>query len=442
MLNVDGSWTYTLNNNDPDTDALAQGAHADDVFTYTESDHHGGTSTTTLTIGITGTNDAPVANAAPVAATDLNAGVPVVEQGVGPGNTPRTGLDTASGNVLANDFDVDSGDSKTVQGVASGTAAGPLTGAVATEVTGHYGKVTIAANGSWSYTLDNADPDTQALTQGQHVSDVFTYTMRDAEGATASATLIIDITGSNDAPTLADVNAGPLTDTSINDGFADLTGALSGNDRDGGETASLTYAVLDATDQPVTTVAGQLGSLTVNANGGYDYAPDAAAVNALPAGDYTDAFTVQTTDVHGATRTATFTVHVTGANDAPTLADVNAGTLTDTAANNSFADLTGTLSGNDRDSGETTSLTYAAPNSTSQPVTTAVAGQYGLLTVLANGSYHYVANAAAINALPRLLCRHLHGADHRRARRHRHRNAHGARDRCQRCAGGCGGADR
>ena len=82
LLNADGSWTYTLNNNDPDTDALAQGAHADDVFTYTESDHHGGTSTTTLTIGITGTNDAPVANAAPVAATDLNAGVPVVEQGV------------------------------------------------------------------------------------------------------------------------------------------------------------------------------------------------------------------------------------------------------------------------------------------------------------------------------------------------------------------------
>ncbi len=116
------------------------------------------------------------------------------------------------------------------------------------------------------------------------------------------------------------MNAGPLTDTSINDGFADLTGALSGNDRDGGETASLTYAVLDATDQPVTTVAGHYGSLTVNANGSYDYVPDAAAINALPAGDYTDTFTVQTTDVHGATGTATLTVHVTGANDTPVVA--------------------------------------------------------------------------------------------------------------------------
>ena len=134
--------------------------------------------------------------------------------------------------------------------------------------------MTIAANGTWTYTLDNADHDTEALTQGQPVTDVFTYTMRDAKGATASATLIIDITGSNDAPTLADVNAGALTDTSINDGFADLTGALAGNDRDGGETASLTYAALNATDEPVTTVAGQLGSLTVNTNGGYDYVPD------------------------------------------------------------------------------------------------------------------------------------------------------------------------
>ena len=87
VLNDDGTWTYTLDNTNPLTDALAQGAHASDIFSYTESDRHGGTSTTTLTINITGTNDAPVANAAPVAATDVNSGAPVVEQGVNPGNT-------------------------------------------------------------------------------------------------------------------------------------------------------------------------------------------------------------------------------------------------------------------------------------------------------------------------------------------------------------------
>ena len=84
MLNADGSWTYTLDNNNPLTDALPQGAHASDIFSYTESDHHGGFSTATLTIDITGTNDAPVTNASPVAATDVNPGAPVVEQGVIP----------------------------------------------------------------------------------------------------------------------------------------------------------------------------------------------------------------------------------------------------------------------------------------------------------------------------------------------------------------------
>jgi hypothetical protein len=51
-----------------------------------------------------------------------------------------------------------------------------------------------------------------------------------------------------------------------------------------------------------------------------------AAINALPEGPYTDTFTVQTTDTHGAIGTATLTVDVTGANDAPVISvgDVSA----------------------------------------------------------------------------------------------------------------------
>ena len=399
VLNADGSWTYTLDNDNAATDALAQDQEVSDVFTYTESDGHGGTSTTTLTINITGTNDAPVANAPPSAAADTNAGPPVVEAGVTSGNTSAVGVDGASGNVLANDLDVDAGDTRTVQGVASGEVDGPLTGDVATTVAGLYGSVTVDADGTWTYTLDNSNAATQALTEGEHVSDVFTYTMRDTLGATSSATLVIDITGANDAPTLADVPAGTLTDTAASDSFSDLTGTLSGNDVDTGETASLHYAALDNGEAVTTAVAGDYGSLTVNESGSYVYVPDAAAINALPAGDYSDTFTVQTVDEHGATGTATLTVQVTGANDAPTLADVPAGTLTDTAASDSFSDLTGTLSGNDVDTGETASLHYAALDN-GEAVTTAVAGDYGSLTVNESGSYVYVPDAAAINALP------------------------------------------
>ena len=60
--------------------------------------------------------------------------------------------------------------------------------------------MTISDTGVWTYTLDNNAATTQGLAQGQHVTDVFTYTMHDAHGATSSATLTIDITGTNDAP--------------------------------------------------------------------------------------------------------------------------------------------------------------------------------------------------------------------------------------------------
>ena len=68
-----------------------------------------------------------------------------------------------------------------------------------------------------------------------------------------------------------------------------------------------------------TAVAGLYGSLTVNADGTYTYVPNAAAINALHDGSYTDTFTVQTTDVHGAIATAVLTVDVTGANDTPSI---------------------------------------------------------------------------------------------------------------------------
>src|SRR5262249_38724653 len=152
------------------TNALAQGATATDVFTYTKIGRTSCRETTTITITITGTNDKPIAVA------DVNGADVVTEQGVNPGNTPFAGDPSATGNVLTNDTDVDTGDTKTVIGVAAGTSAVDVSGSVATSVTGTYGSVSIAANGTWTYTLDNSDPDTNALAQGATATDVFTYT--------------------------------------------------------------------------------------------------------------------------------------------------------------------------------------------------------------------------------------------------------------------------
>ena len=67
-----------------------------------------------------------------------------------------------SGNVLSNDTDVDSGDTKAVSGVAAGSIAN-TSGSVGSSVTGSYGAITINADGSYSYIVNNSNAAVQGL---------------------------------------------------------------------------------------------------------------------------------------------------------------------------------------------------------------------------------------------------------------------------------------
>src|SRR5437764_912843 len=184
-------------------------------------DTNGATSTTTLTVTVTGT---PARRSSDL---DVNGADVVIEAGVNPANTAFAGDPSATGNVLANDTDVDTGDTKTVIGVAAGTSEVDVSGSVNTSVTGTYGSVTIAADGSWTYTLNNSDPDTDALAQGATATDVFTYTMKDTNGATSTTTLSVTITGTNDKPiAVADVNG---TDLVTEAGFNPANTAFAGD---------------------------------------------------------------------------------------------------------------------------------------------------------------------------------------------------------------------
>src|SRR5262249_18316208 len=62
-LNSDGSYSYTLDNSKAAVQQLAEGATVTDVFSYTNADNHGGSSSANLTITVNGTNDAPIAAA-------------------------------------------------------------------------------------------------------------------------------------------------------------------------------------------------------------------------------------------------------------------------------------------------------------------------------------------------------------------------------------------
>lgn len=108
--------------------------------------------------------------------------------------------------------------------------------------------------------------------------------------------------------------------------------------------------------------------------------------------------TITLDDGSGQTVAADVTVTISGKNDAPTLAAVITGPLVDTPATDSFLDITGTLVGTDADHGETATLKYAVLDAARHAVTT-VEGHYGALTVCDDGSYKYVPDPAAINAL-------------------------------------------
>ncbi|OYY39602.1 MAG: hypothetical protein B7Y60_00005, partial [Polaromonas sp. 35-63-35] len=148
-----------------------------DTFTYTMRDTVGATSTANLVITIQGGNDGPVA----VADTGT-----AVEAGTAAGSN-------ATGNVLTNDTDVDSGDTKTVSAITGGTVGSALVGT--------YGSVTLNADGTYTYVVNNANAAVNALrTSANTLTDTFTYTMRDTVGATSTANLVITIQGGNDGP--------------------------------------------------------------------------------------------------------------------------------------------------------------------------------------------------------------------------------------------------
>jgi len=402
VIHADGSYTYTLNNADPDTNALAQDASVDDVFNYTMQDASGAASSSTLTISITGTNDAPVAN------PDTNRGDPVTEAGVHPGNTVFADDDTAVGDVLANDTDVDFGDTKTV------TAVNGSPGSVFDPVHGAYGSVIIRDDGSWIYTLDNTDPDTNALAQGASATDIFRYTMEDANGASSSSTLTIHITGTNDAPV-----ANPDDATAVDDGnvtLPDAIGNVLGNDRDP-DTGDILMGVTAVNGNPNVVgdpVRGTYGSVNILDDGSWKYYLNDHATDALARGTSADdVFAYTTEDANGASSSSTLTIHVTGTGAAPVVTSLTstAGNLSVTGgasagggnnapvavADEAIFKTTGT-SGNvlandfDPDTGD--SLVVTGVSTSGNPGTLfdpfdPVHGTYGSITIRDDGSWDY-----------------------------------------------------
>ncbi|KAA0073136.1 tandem-95 repeat protein, partial [Mycolicibacterium sp. P9-64] len=200
VLNVDGSFTYSPTANFFGTDS----------FTYRATDGTTVSDLATVTITITAVNDAP-------AAVD---------------DTATTDEDNSvSGNVLTNDTDID---------IDTLTVANPGT------ITTDHGTVTLAADGSFTYTP----------AANYNGTDSFTYQTTDGTTVSEIATVTITITAVNDAPVANNDTATTNEDTPV-------SGNLLTNDTD------IDISTLTVVNPGTTTT--DHGTVTLAADGSFTY---------------------------------------------------------------------------------------------------------------------------------------------------------------------------
>jgi VCBS repeat-containing protein len=295
-LNADGSFSFDASV--PEYQSLGVGQSRVLAVPYTVTDQFGASSTSTLAITVTGTNDAPQARAASFSVSE-------------DGSALR-------GSLIA--ADVDSGAALTFALVSARPAG-----------------LTLNADGSFSF--NPADAAYQSLAHGQTLTLNIPYAVSDEHGATSSSSLSITLTGTNDATTISGVAVGLVSE----DGASTVSsGTLIVNDADAGQASFVA--------QPG--VEGTYGSFSLSTDGAWSYSLDNSSpgVQALAEGEsITESFAVASVD--GTTRRVEVTVN--GSNDAPAAISATIGAFEDGSV------LSGSVSATDADAGSTLSYSLA-----------------------------------------------------------------------------------
>ncbi|SFU17467.1 Ig-like domain-containing protein [Mesorhizobium sp. YR577] len=413
-INPDGSYSF-----DPLTafDDLQLGETRATNVTYTVSDGNGGTATATLTIVVTGANDAPVgANDAITAVEDtpFTGTLPVATDVDGDSLTYAAATQPAHGSVsISADgtyvytpaADYNGPDSFTYT-VSDGTTTvtytvsidvtpdqDPPVGsdipdasyvdaqAISRDVSGYFTDIdgdTLTFSQTGLPAGLSLDPATGLIT-GTVASDAsqvgggvysVTITATDTAGNPASETFTITVT--NPAPIARDDSAATNENTPVSGSVFANNGNGPDSDPDGD---TIVVSAVNGVPAGVGTgIAGSAGgTFTINADGSYDFDPG-TDFDTLQVGESrTTSILYTISDGQGGTSTATFTVTVNGQNDAPVGSNTAIGTQEDTP-------VSGTLPVATDVDGD--ALTYGVG---SQPAN-------GTVTVNPDGTYTYTPN--------------------------------------------------
>ncbi len=298
---------------------------------------------------------------------------------------------TVSGNVLNND--IGGADGPAVTGAVVGVRGGSDTstsaiGGLNSNINGTYGYLTLDANGNAVY---HSNPN---AVNGPGAVDVFTYTVRDADGDESTTTITIDVANSKLCATSdTDVTVFEKALDLIKDGADLAPGTVTGSDPTStGETASgtlvgaVTGAVGAISYALVGSATGNYGQIVLNPNGTYTYTLTSPASTTPHADDgantLTETFTYQATDSLGNIVTSTIVVSIV--DDVPkAVNDGNANSASETQLT-----LTGNVLTNDVQGAD---VVATGPNA--GPITAGTfTGTYGTLVLNANGTYTYTLN--------------------------------------------------
>ncbi|WP_298937193.1 tandem-95 repeat protein [uncultured Ruegeria sp.] len=189
--------------------------------------------------------------------------------------------------LLGNDSDAD-GDVLTIEAVDATSA--------------HGATLTLNSDGTISYDPTGADA-VQALTEGQTLTDTFTYTVKDGNGGESTASVSVIVHGTNDAPVLA--IALPPQASAEDEVVSFALPANAFTDADG-DALTLSATLTDGSPLP--------GWLVFDAASG--------SFSGTPPQDFHGTLSVQVTASDGAlSESGTFALDITPVNDAPVAAD-------------------------------------------------------------------------------------------------------------------------
>lgn len=230
-----GVVSYALDDSDTQTQALTAGQATSETFTIRVTDGSA-TQTVNAVFSITGRNDTPTITASASSAALVEAG-----------GVDNATAGTASASVTLTKGDVDGTASYDSSYLVSHGWTNNGNGTYSQATT--YGTLTLTtATGVVSYALNNADTDTESLGAGQVASETYTFQVVDGNGATQSTDVTFNITGSNDAPRIANANADQLA--TENSEFTYTWQTSTFNVVDAGDSLSYSITLADGSALP------------------------------------------------------------------------------------------------------------------------------------------------------------------------------------------------